>query len=132
MVKRTPEYMDRPTYAFTIEKKFRNNKYTDQRRKVSSIEITQRTTCVQAKIKTIGESQKEIKAAIGAIHKNTTSENSDVLLGLLIQWFCSIDGVKGGLEADIKRFFPLEGICRIRKPKDSAPDFIVNQQFFRD
>ena len=49
MVKRTPDYMDRPTYAFTIENKFKCDIYTDQRVKVSNIEITERTTCVQAK-----------------------------------------------------------------------------------
>ena len=49
MVKRTPDYMDRPTYAFTIEGKFKFDVYTDQRRKVSNIEIRQTTTCVEAK-----------------------------------------------------------------------------------
>ena len=74
----------------------------------------------------IRESQKDIKAAIGAIKQNTTSENAANLFGLLTTWFCSIEGVKGGLEADIKRFFPLTGICRIRVPKESDADFIAH------
>ena len=132
MFKRTPDYMDRPTYAFTIEDKFKCDIYTSQQSKVSNIKITGRTTCVQAKEKMIRESQKEIKAAIVAIQKNTTSENSEVLFGLLTSWFCSIEGVKGGLEADIKRFFPLRGICRIKQIKETDPDFSVHQEFYRD
>ena len=59
--------MDRPTYAFTIEDKFKCDNFDPQQSKISNIEITQRTTCAQAKNEMIREKRKEIKAAIGAI-----------------------------------------------------------------